>query len=112
MFVVGKRTLERDSHGFLLSPGDWDEDVAAAIAAEESIRLGPDHWAVLTFMRDYLEEHGIAVDARHVFAFLGKRAGVGKRAARELFFDLFPYGYVKQACRIAGMKQPRAWSTG
>jgi len=27
-------------------------------------------------------------------------------------FDLFPYGYVKQACKIAGMKKPRAWSTG
>ncbi|MGC2048350.1 MAG: sulfite reductase subunit gamma, partial [Gallionella sp.] len=23
-----------------------------------------------------------------------------------------PYGYVKQACRIAGMKRPRGWSTG
>jgi tRNA 2-thiouridine synthesizing protein E len=27
-------------------------------------------------------------------------------------FELFPYGYVKQACKIAGMKKPRAWSTG
>ena len=27
-------------------------------------------------------------------------------------FDLFPYGYVKQACKIAGMQRPRAWSTG
>jgi len=29
-----------------------------------------------------------------------------------LVFELFPYGYVKQACKIAGMKKPRAWSTG
>ncbi len=28
------------------------------------------------------------------------------------FMREFPYGYVKQACRIAGMKRPRAWSTG
>jgi len=27
-------------------------------------------------------------------------------------FELFPYGYVKQACKIAGMRKPRAWSTG
>jgi tRNA 2-thiouridine synthesizing protein E len=27
-------------------------------------------------------------------------------------FVLFPYGYVKQACKIAGMRRPRAWSTG
>ena len=29
-----------------------------------------------------------------------------------LVFELFPYGYVKQACKIAGMRKPRSWSTG
>lgn len=24
---------------------------------------------------------------------------------------LFSYGYVKQACKIAGMKRPRAWTS-
>ena len=33
--------------------------------------------------------------------------GQGRR-----LFELFPYGYVAQACKIAGMKRPRAWSTG
>jgi tRNA 2-thiouridine synthesizing protein E len=33
-------------------------------------------------------------------------------ASRNAIFELFPYGYVKQACKIAGMKRPRAWSTG
>jgi len=28
------------------------------------------------------------------------------------FSGWFAYGYVKQACKIAGMKRPRAWSTG
>lgn len=31
---------------------------------------------------------------------------------RSRLFELFPYGYVAQACKIAGMKRPRAWSTG
>ena len=31
---------------------------------------------------------------------------------RNDLFVLFPYGYVKQACKIAGMRKPRAWSTG
>ena len=34
------------------------------------------------------------------------------QAGRERLFQLFPYGYVKQACKIAGMRKPRAWSTG
>ena len=37
--------------------------------------------------------------------------GAGRGAHKRLF-ELFPYGYVKQSCRIAGMKRPRAWSTG
>jgi tRNA 2-thiouridine synthesizing protein E len=39
---------------------------------------------------------------------LGERHGGG----RNLVFELFPYGYVRQACRIAGMRKPRSWSTG
>jgi dissimilatory sulfite reductase related protein len=34
------------------------------------------------------------------------------QADRNDLFRLFPYGYVKQACKIAGMRRPRAWSTG
>jgi len=32
--------------------------------------------------------------------------------ARKRLFELFPYGYVKQACRIGGTRRPRIWSTG
>ena len=34
------------------------------------------------------------------------------RADRNDLFRLFPYGYVKQAYKIAVMRRPRAWSTG
>jgi len=32
--------------------------------------------------------------------------------ACKRIFELFSYGYVAQACKIAGMKRPRGWSTG
>ncbi|HDK03426.1 MAG TPA: sulfite reductase subunit gamma, partial [Gammaproteobacteria bacterium] len=32
--------------------------------------------------------------------------------AGSYLFTLFPYGYVKQACKLAGMRRPRAWSSG
>ncbi|HEX7454933.1 MAG TPA: TusE/DsrC/DsvC family sulfur relay protein, partial [Gallionella sp.] len=46
---------------------------------------------------------------RHVMKHLAEQLGT---ASRNAIFELFPYGYVKQACKIAGMKRPRAWSTG
>jgi tRNA 2-thiouridine synthesizing protein E len=109
--VVAGRTVALDDQGFLVDPADWSEDVAEALAREEGIVLQADHWAVLRFMRSYYEEHGIAVDARHVIKFLAGLRGENSGGRNDLF-RLFPYGYVKQACRIAGMRKPRAWSTG
>ncbi len=100
---------ERDAEGYLIEPSEWNEDVARALAAEESIELNDDHWDAIHFMREFYEERQVAADARFVIKHLAER--MGKDAHKKLF-ELFPYGYVKQACKIAGMKRPRAWSTG
>ena len=100
---------ERDAEGYLVDPGDWNEEVAVALAQDEHIELNDDHWDVLRFMRDFYEEHQVAADARFVIRHLAERMG---REAQKQLFVLFPYGYVKQACKIAGMRRPRAWSTG
>ncbi len=100
---------ERDAEGYLIEPADWNETIAEALAAEENITLNHDHWDALRFMREYYEEHQVAADARYVIKHLGLRYG---REAQKKLFELFPYGYVKQACKLAGMKRPRAWSTG
>ena len=109
---ISGRDIRRDGHGYLVDPDDWNEAVAEAFAAEEGVTLTDEHWALVRFMRAYLDEHGIAADARFAFRHLAERHGESERQARTRFFDLFPYGYVKQACKIAGMRQPRAWSTG
>ncbi|MEW5892827.1 MAG: TusE/DsrC/DsvC family sulfur relay protein [Pseudomonadota bacterium] len=100
---------EVDEEGYLIDPADWNESVAEALAASEGIRLDAEYWDVLRFMRAFYEEHQVAPDARYVIKHLAERLG---SAARKRLFELFPYGYVKQACKIAGMRRPRAWSTG
>lgn len=98
-----------DAEGYLLEPSEWSEVVAEELASRLDIVLGDDHWQVIRFMRDYFDERQVAVDARHVIKQLEARyPGQG----RNRLYELFPYGYVSQACRIAGMKRPRAWSTG
>jgi TusE/DsrC/DsvC family sulfur relay protein len=105
-------TVTVDEYGYLVDPEAWTPDFATHVAAREGITLGPEHEAVIAFMRDWHDEHGIAADARFVLKFLADRHGIDKVGAKERLFALFPYGYVKQACKIAGMRQPRAWSTG
>ena len=98
-----------DAEGYLIEPQDWNERVAEEFARQENIQLSEDHWDVIHFMREYYEEHQVAPDARFVIKHLAARLG---NASRNKLFELFPYGYVKQACKISGMKRPRAWSTG
>ncbi len=104
-------TPHRDDEGYLVDPHDWNEQIAMEIADEENLPLTEEHWKIFGFMRASWHEHQIAPDARFVIKYLGNDLGYG-REARKRLFQLFPYGYVKQACKISGMKRPRAWSTG
>ncbi len=103
--------MNLDNEGYLTNPADWSEPVAQALARHEGIELTAEHWAVIRFMRGYYDEHAIPADARFAIRFLADELGHGA-AARKRLFELFPYGYVKQACKIAGMRRPRIWSTG
>ncbi len=100
-----------DDEGYLVDPSDWNEAVAEELGRQEGIVLTDAHWAVIRFVRDYYEQRQIAPDARHVMRHLAEYLG-GHGEGRNDLFRLFPYGYVKQACKIAGMRRPRAWSTG
>lgn len=103
------RMPDLDAEGYLVEPQDWSEELAEVLALQENISLTEDHWDVIRFMHEYYEEHQVAADARYVIKHLSDRLGPG---SRNKLFELFPYGYVKQACKIAGMKRPRGWSTG
>ena len=112
MVVDGAGTeLAIDGEGYLIEPDDWDETAAVQLAASEGLELSDEHWKVLRFMRSYYDEHSIAADARFVVKFMAEEMNLG-RQARNYLFRLFPYGYVQQACKVAGMKRPRGWSTG
>ncbi|MFH7042181.1 TusE/DsrC/DsvC family sulfur relay protein [Paucibacter sp. JuS9] len=98
-----------DEEGYLVDPADWSEPWAEQAATQQGLSLADGHWFVIRFMRSQQHEHQITPDARFVIRQLEQRyPGQG----RKRLFELFPYGYVAQACRIAGMKRPRAWSTG
>jgi tRNA 2-thiouridine synthesizing protein E len=102
----------RDVEGYIVNPEDWSENLALELADEEELELNEDYWTSLRFMRDYYQEHRIAPDVRHIVKQLADEYGYDKKRAKQHLFKLFPYGYVKQACKVAGMQRPRAWSTG
>ncbi|MFK5970882.1 MAG: TusE/DsrC/DsvC family sulfur relay protein [Candidatus Marithrix sp.] len=103
---------ERDGEGYLVHPETWTKEIAIELAKEEQLELNDECWIVIDFIRDYYSKRKIVVDIRHVVKHLVNELDYDKKQARNQIFKLFPYGYVKQACKIAGMKRPRGWSSG
>lgn len=105
------KLVQTDDEGYLIDPGDWDEEVAEQIARREGVELTDDHWKIIRFARRYFDQHGVTVEMRYVLKYLAQELGQGDNAKHRLF-ELFPYGFLKQACKIAGLRRPRSWSSG
>lgn len=103
---VNGSKLETDEEGFLLDPNEWNPDVAAHIARQEGLELTTDVWEIVEFVREHYERNQSVPEARVVLKELGVRHGKD-RATRKYLYQLFPYGYGQQACKIAGMRKPR-----
>lgn len=102
---VNEQSIQIDHEGYLLEPADWNRDVAAAIAEKEGIELSEDVWEVVTFVREYFETNQCIPEHRRLLQALRKKHGKEK-ATRRYVYDMFPYGYGQQACKIAGMRVP------
>jgi tRNA 2-thiouridine synthesizing protein E len=95
-FVFREKKYEVDSKGFLKNPGDWDEDFAIGMASRLKISGGltEEHWKVIYFIRNTFEIMNrcplVYVACRE------NRLGLGNLK------KLFPTGYLRGACKLAG----------
>ncbi len=94
------RGLRVNDEGFLLDPGEWDDDVARLLArtAEGIEELTGEHWAVIRFIREHYLAHRRAPMVRAVC----KTTGLHLRR----IYQLFPGGPAKGACKVAGLPRP------
>ena len=103
--IMDGRTLATDNEGYLLDPSEWSEDVAEEIARREELPLSEDRWTVVRFVREYFEFRQSVPEARYALKAMREHLGEEK-ATRKYLYQLFPYGYCQQACKIAGMRKP------
>ena len=91
--------IEVDDDGFLLRPELWNEQVALALASTEDIdALTDDHWKIMTYIREYHAEHGVAPMVRKLCKDTGYKL-------KEMY-ALFPSGPARGACKVAGLEKP------
>ncbi|HEX7343355.1 MAG TPA: TusE/DsrC/DsvC family sulfur relay protein [bacterium] len=88
-----------DEDGFIEEADQWNERVALALASTEGVsELTQNHWKVVTYLRDYYKQFGIAPMIRK----LCKETGF---SLKEIY-DLYPSGPAKGACKVAGLPKP------
>ena len=97
--------LNLTEHGFLVNSSDWNQDVAAQLAASNAITLTPAHWEIVLFMRDYYAKFNYLPNTRIFVKAVANRFGVEKGNSRYLQ-NLFPESPLKMACKLAGLPKP------
>jgi tRNA 2-thiouridine synthesizing protein E len=94
-----------NAQGFLLNSADWNEVVAAQLAAQNSITLSDAHWEIILFIRAYYQDYKHLPNARVFTKAIAKTLGESKGNSRYLH-QLFPDGPLKYACQLAGLPKP------
>ena len=82
----------------------WSRAVAMRLAAEDGLELTDEHWAVLHYLREHHERHGLSPNARTLLGALEVAFAV--QGGRKHLRRLFPNGPVSQGCRLAGLPIP------
>lgn len=100
--TVKGQTLEVNDDGFLKKPLEWNDDVAAYLAAVEGIEMTDEHWEIVRFLRAYFQEHRMAPLIKVLAKEIGRRFG-DQMGSRKHLYELYPCGPAKQACKIAGL---------
>jgi tRNA 2-thiouridine synthesizing protein E len=98
-FTKDDISIEVDEDGFMATPEEWNEAVAAAIATTEGVEgLTEEHWKVVNYLRDYYLKFGVAPMIRKLCKETGFKL--------NKIYELFPSGPAKGACKVAGLPKP------
>ncbi|MBW2455613.1 MAG: TusE/DsrC/DsvC family sulfur relay protein, partial [Deltaproteobacteria bacterium] len=94
---AGNRTYSLDAKGFLDPPDQWDDAFSEGMARQESIHGGltEAHWSFIHYLRGkFLNDKTVPL---LVHACADNKLRLGRLKS------LFPTGYHRGACRIAGI---------
>ncbi len=96
-FSYGGKTYHVDAQGFLVDYDQWDENFAEGMADKSNVGVGltKKHWDVINFIRDSFQKTG---DCPLVY-----KTCKSNELSAQGFKALFPTGYMRGACKLAGI---------
>jgi len=103
--TVDGKIIETDKDGFLKNLEDWNDDVAAVLAAQEGIELTAEHWDAINVLKEFHLTFEVSPAMRPLVKFMGKKLGAEKGKSIYLM-TLFPPSPAKIGSKIAGLPRP------
>ena len=94
-----------DREGFLKDLSDWNEEVAVALAQQESIDLRPSHWEILNLLRVFYQRHQMSPASRALVSLVRRELGADKGTSIYMM-KLFQGSPARMANKIAGLPKP------
>ena len=96
--TIAGRPVHVNEEGFLTEFDEWDEALAAELAAQIGIELSEEHLQVIRFLRQDYRAQGETPTLRRV-------STVGGFPTKRLF-ELFPKKPAKKMSYVAGVPKP------
>ncbi|CAK0766670.1 Sulfurtransferase TusE [Gammaproteobacteria bacterium] len=106
---INGKTIQLSEAGWMEDLSEWNEEVAVAIAHNEKVEMTSEHWDIVNTAREYFQEHGSVAEPRIFSKIMKEKFGVD-RSSSKYIYDLFPYGLIKSANKVAGLPRPKGCS--
>ncbi len=95
-------SVERTENGYLVNTNDWNEEIAAALFAEEGIEPTQEHWDIVNYVRQETLD-GNEPNERGIMKEMGKLWG--RKVKSKEMYEMFPAMPSKQGLKIGGCAQ-------
>lgn len=104
MSVAGKLP-KLDPEGFLTNLQDWSPQVAELLAAQDEIKLTPEHLEIILLLRNFYHTYQLSPAMRPLANYLRQHL-VAEKTSSIYLMQLFGQSPAKSLARYAGLPKP------
>lgn len=102
---VNGQTIALDKDGYLADRHNWNDAIAAALAAREGLELTAEHWEILHLLQAFYAEFQLSPATRPLIKYVALKLGPDKGNSLHLN-RLFKGTPAKLAAKLAGLPKP------
>ncbi len=110
---VNGKSIATDNEGYLLTPEDWDTDVAKALIRQHESaghkKITETGWELINYFREYYDDHMKHPSMHQLLvdrARLENKNFSDEKIYKNFLYGLFPHEPVRMLCKLAGLPKP------